>query len=76
MIYSKDVNIDKVLEQVLATKSCKAAIKANHKLSVLEMEQLIKDWLENIDWFFVCQHGRPSVVRLSKHDIDAFFDRK
>ena len=71
-----DISLTKILEYTLATKSCKAAIKANHKLSVLEMEQLIKDWLENIDWFFVCQHGRPSVVRLSKHDIDGFFDRK
>ncbi len=76
LLYSKDININKVLEQVLATKSCKAAIKANHKLSFLEMEQLIKDWLEYIDGFFVCQHGRPSIVQLSKHDIDWFFDRK
>ena len=64
------------MEQVFATKSCKAAIKANHKLSFVEMEQLIKDALKYIDWFFVCQHGRPSIVQLSKHDIDKFFDRK
>ena len=76
LIYSKDIDLDKVLEQVFATKSCKAAIKANHKLSFVEMEQLIKDALKYIDWFFVCQHGRPSIVQLSKHDIDKFFDRK
>ena len=76
LIYSKDIDLDKVLEQVFATKSCKAAIKANHKLSFVEMEQLIKDALKYIDWFFVCQHGRPSIVQLSKDDIDKFFDRK
>ena len=72
----EDISVDKMFESVLATKSCKAAIKANHKLSFVEMEQLIKDWLKYIDGFFVCQHGRPSVVRLSKDDIDKFFDRK
>jgi len=72
----EDINIDKMLEQTLATKSCKAAIKANHKLSNLEIKQLIEDWEKYIDWFFVCQHGRPSVVKISKHDIDLFFDRK
>ena len=72
----EDINIDKILEQTLATKSCKAAIKANHKLSNLEMKQLIEDWQKYIGGFFVCQHGRPSVVKISKHDIDWFFDRK
>jgi DNA mismatch repair ATPase MutL len=45
LLYSKteDIDINKMLEQVLATKSCKAAIKANHKLSSLEMKQLIQD---------------------------------
>jgi len=77
MIYSKleDLNIDKILEQIFATKACKAAIKANHKLSILEMEQLVKDGVEKIDGFFVCQHGRPSVVSLEKDEIDGMFDR-
>jgi DNA mismatch repair protein MutL len=60
----------------LATKSCKAAIKANHKLSFEEMKQLIIDWQKYIDGFFVCQHWRPSVVKLHKDDIDKLFDRK
>jgi len=78
LLHSKveDLGIEKMLEQVLATKSCKAAIKANHKLSLEEMKQLILDWEKYIDWFFVCQHWRPSIVRISKQDIDNFFDRK
>ena len=78
LLFSKleDISINKMLEQVLATKSCKAAIKANHKLSFIEMKQLIEDGLKYIDGFFVCQHWRPSVVKLTKQDIDWFFDRK
>ncbi len=72
----EDISINKVLEQVLATKSCKAAIKANHKLSFEEMKQLIQDGEKYINWFFVCQHGRPSVIKLKKEDIDKLFDRK
>ncbi len=77
LIYSdiEDLNIDRILEQIFATKACKAAIKANHKLSIPEMEQLIKDGIEKIDGFFVCQHGRPSVVSLEKNEIDGMFDR-
>ena len=77
MIYSKlkDLSIEKILEQIFATKACKIAIKANHKLSIPEMEQLLKDGIEKIDGFFVCQHGRPSVVSLEKNEIDKMFDR-
>ncbi len=78
LLYSKleDLWIDKMLEQVFATKSCKIAIKANRKLSIEEMRQLILDWEKFIDGFFVCQHGRPSVVKIGKNDIDKLFDRK
>jgi DNA mismatch repair protein MutL len=78
LLYSKndDLTIQKILDQVFATKSCKIAIKANHKLSILEMRQLIKDWMKYIDGFFVCQHWRESVVRLSKENIDKLFGRK
>ena len=78
LLHSKleDLWVEKMLEQVLATKSCKAAIKANHKLSFEEMKQLIIDWQKYIDGFFVCQHWRPSVVKLHKDDIDKLFDRK
>jgi DNA mismatch repair protein MutL len=76
LLYSNDnIDISYMLEQILATKSCKAAIKANHKLSFEEMKQLIEDGMKYINGFFVCQHGRPSVVKLSKQDIDSFFDR-
>jgi len=72
----EDITINKVLEQVLATKSCKQAIKAWKKLSFEEMKQLIIDGQKYINGFFVCQHWRPSVVKLNKSDIDKFFDRK
>jgi DNA mismatch repair ATPase MutL len=39
------------------------------------MEQLINDGMKFIDGFFVCQHGRPSVIKLKKEDIDKLFDR-
>ena len=76
LLYSDEISLDKILNQIFATKACKSSIKANTKLSYPEMEQLIKDWINNINWFFVCQHGRPSIVSVGKDKIDKLFERK
>lgn len=68
-----DLNI--ILDEIWATKACKAAIKAWDKLSYLEMKKLIEDWFEYIKWQFVCQHGRPSFVKIDKENIEKLFDR-
>jgi DNA mismatch repair ATPase MutL len=39
------------------------------------MINLIQEWFENIDGMFVCQHGRPSFVKIDKKKIDELFDR-
>lgn len=66
---------DLLLDEILGMKACKASIKAGQKLHMQEMHQLIKDGREHIAWFFVCQHGRPSIVRVQKKHIDGLFDR-
>jgi DNA mismatch repair protein MutL len=70
-----EIDINRVLDEIWATKSCKAAIKAWKKLSYLEMKKLIEDWFEYISWQFVCQHWRPSFVKIPKEDIEKLFDR-
>ncbi len=70
-----DINFNHILDDVFASKACKTSIKAWHKLSYLQMENLIKDWFENIDWLFVCQHWRPFFIQIKKKNIDKMFDR-
>ena len=59
VLYQQTLNFDLLMEGVYASKACKTSIKAGHKLSVPQMEQLVSDGLEKIPWLFVCQHGRP-----------------
>lgn len=67
--------INKILDSIFATRACKTSIKANHRLSLLEMQQLINDGFEYIPWSFVCQHGRPFAIEIDKKQIDTMFDR-
>ena len=75
VLYLDVINFDHVLDWVFATKACKTSIKAGHKLSYDQMSNLIKDGFENIEWMFVCQHGRPFFIKMDKKKIDWLFDR-
>lgn len=61
-------------ERMLYTIACKAAIKANHRLSDSEMEALARSvfMLKNIN---TCPHGRPIVISMSKKEIEKEFKR-
>ncbi len=69
------INLEKILDEIWASKACKTSIKAWDKISLEEMKNLIEEGFEYIKWQFVCQHWRPSFVRLSKEDIEGLFDR-
>lgn len=75
IFYLEEMTFDHILDGVFATKACKTSIKAGHKLSYDQMVNLVKDWFENIDGMFVCQHGRPFFVEIKKKNIDKLFDR-
>lgn len=70
-----DISFDLILDEIFATKSCKASIKAGQRLSLPEMQHLIEDGKMYIPGMFVCQHGRPSAIRVPKKDVDQRFDR-
>lgn len=75
VLYLEEITFDHLLDGVYATKACKASIKAGHKLSYLQMQQLVQDGFELIPGMFVCQHGRPFFVKMNKKHIDGLFDR-
>lgn len=75
VLYLEKITFDHLIDGVYATKACKTSIKAGNKLSIPQMEQLIKDGFEKIPWMFVCQHWRPFFVKIEKKEIDWFFDR-
>ncbi len=69
----KDFQDKKTLDKI-ATKACKAAIKANDKISIEEIKSLLKDmsYCENP---FSCPHGRPVFIKITKSDMEKRFKR-
>ncbi len=58
----------------IASMSCRAAVKANDVLSILEMENLIDD-LRYIKDPFHCPHGRPTIIKFTSYELDKKFKR-
>jgi len=64
-------------ERALDMIACKYAIKANHKLNITEMQDLIeKVWDMEKKGIRTCPHGRPIKIEFSKDEIEKMFKRK
>ena len=64
---------DAIIEKV-ASMSCKAAVKGNNKLSTLEAKALIDELLE-AENPYNCPHGRPTLISMTKYEIEKKFKR-
>ncbi len=62
-------------EKFIATVACKAAVKANMALTREEVEKLMDELLK-LPNPFTCPHGRPTVIKMTKYDIERKFARK
>ena len=61
-------------DKAIYTVACKAAIKANKKLSEKEMDDLVKK-VYALEGISTCPHGRPITVKMSKYQIEKMFKR-
>ena len=64
----------RVIEEKIASMSCKAAVKGNNLLSLPEAEALI-DELLTLDNPYNCPHGRPTIVSMTKYEMERKFKR-
>ena len=62
-----------ILEKV-ASMSCKAAVKGNQNLSFSEFDALVEELL-TLDNPYNCPHGRPTIISMTKYEIEKKFKR-
>lgn len=64
---------DLIMEKI-ASMSCKAAVKGNSRLSAVEADRLI-DELLTLENPYNCPHGRPTIISMSKYELEKKFKR-
>lgn len=74
MIQNRKIDIMYFRDSIAKQISCKASIKANHRISIDEVNSLIKQ-LNNCKNPYTCPHGRPTIIKLSVSDIEKMFER-
>lgn len=63
-----------IITEKVASMSCKTAVKGNDKLTLPEINKLI-DELLSLDNPYNCPHGRPTIISMSKYEIEKKFKR-
>lgn len=72
-----DKNVENIYDTKIlsiATIACKAAVKGNDKLSFQEANILIESLLK-LDNPFTCPHGRPTIIEMTKYEVEKLFKR-
>ena len=63
-----------LIAEKIASMSCKAAVKGNARLSASEIQVLIKELLK-LENPYHCPHGRPTIIAMSKYELEKKFKR-
>ncbi|MEK5071052.1 DNA mismatch repair endonuclease MutL [Sporosarcina sp. FSL K6-1508] len=74
VLTTRKIDIGKLREDAAIMMSCKRSIKANHHLTLADMEKLLND-LAEADNPFTCPHGRPVLVHFTTYEIEKMFKR-
>ena len=70
---SGKMNMEMITDR-LATMACKAAVKGNTSMSYQEMDALM-DQLMKLDNPYQCPHGRPTIISMTKYELEKKFKR-
>ena len=63
-----------LIDEKVASMSCKAAVKGNSRLSAREVDALIGELL-TLDNPYHCPHGRPTIIAMTKKELEKKFKR-
>lgn len=67
-------NPERALDRVIKTAACRAVVKGNTVLTISQMEELLRQ-LSQTDSPYTCPHGRPTVITLTKEELEKMFLR-
>ena len=72
--HSQENDLDTTEERILITTSCKASVKAGERLTLWQMEEIVRN-LRSTKNPYTCPHGRPISHFISHKEVASFFDR-
>lgn len=74
MVESPVRGVPQIIREKIASMACKAAVKGNNPLTYKEADKLIEQLLE-LDNPYNCPHGRPTIISMSKYEVEKKFKR-
>jgi DNA mismatch repair protein MutL len=74
VLNTDNIDVQSIAEDALYRVACKAAIKANKKLNETEILKLIAD-LGKFRNPYTCPHGRPTIIKIAKYELEKKFKR-
>lgn len=72
--FGESKRLEETVGEIMGNMACKAAIKANHRLTLPEMNAILRS-MEVVPRSGQCNHGRPTWIQLTLEELDKFFLR-